>query len=51
MVSYSAILLVKRWSEVEFAQSEEFYMKKSRFTDSQIIDAQKWDQAGFKVPA
>ncbi len=25
-------------------------MKKSRFTDSQIMDAQNWAEAGFKVP-
>ncbi len=29
---------------------EEFYMKKSRFTDSQIMDALKRAEAGIKVP-
>jgi putative transposase len=37
-------------SEVEFSQSEEFYMKNSRFSDSQIMDALKWAEAGFKMP-
>jgi putative transposase len=40
----------ERGSEVEFSQLEEFYMKKSRFTDSQIMDALKRAEAGFKVP-
>jgi transposase-like protein len=29
---------------------ERFYMKKSRFTDSQILDAVKRVEAGFAVP-
>jgi putative transposase len=37
-------------SEVEFSLSEEFYMKKSRFTDSQVMEALKRADAGNKVP-
>jgi putative transposase len=29
---------------------EEFYMKKSRFTDSQIMEAFKRAEAGIRVP-
>ena len=36
--------------EVEFSRIEEFYMKKSKFTDSQIMDALKRVEAGLSVP-
>jgi len=36
--------------EVEFFQWKRFYMRKSKFTDSQIMDAVKRVDAGFGVP-
>ena len=36
--------------EVEFFQRKSFYMRKSKFTDSQIMDAVKRVEAGFTVP-
>jgi putative transposase len=36
--------------EVEFSLSEDFYMKKPRFTDSQIMEAVKRAETGIKVP-
>lgn len=35
--------------EVEFSQTREFYMKKSKFPDSQIIGALKRVEAGLAV--
>jgi putative transposase len=36
--------------EVEFSLLEEFYMKRSRFTDSQILAVLKQAEAGKTVP-
>jgi putative transposase len=36
--------------EVEFSRNEEFYMKKSKFTDGQIMEALKRVEAGLSVP-
>jgi putative transposase len=37
-------------SEVEFSILEEFCIKRSKFTDSQIMYALKWVDAGLAVP-
>jgi putative transposase len=37
-------------SEVEFSYKEEFYMKRSKFSDSQIMEAVKRVGAGIWVP-
>jgi putative transposase len=41
--------LDKQKSKVNFSQSEEFYSKKSRFTDSQIVDSLKRADAGIEA--
>ena len=42
--------LEPRALEVEFFQWKSFNMRKSKFTDSQIMDAVKRVEAGFGVP-
>ena len=37
-------------SEVEYSHIEEFYMKRSKFSDSQIMEALKRVEAGIGVP-